>query len=155
MIIGIDPGITGAIVALYDDGEIAAVFDMPVVKKPNGRREVDAANLAQKIEAMAALAPELVTAVVEQVGAMPRQGVASVFSFGDSFGVIRGVLGALGIPVRRVTPNKWKKAAGLVGQDKDRARTLAIEKWPKQAARFERKKDVGRADAALIAFFGG
>lgn len=97
---------------------------------------------------------EEIKAYVELVGSMPGQGVASMFSFGHSAGVIQGVLGAFEIPVTMVTPSQWKKRAGLTGQDKDASRTLAIQMWP-----FWReldKKGAGQAyaDAALIAVHG-
>ena len=85
---------------------------------------------------------------------MPGQGVASTFRFGESVGVVLGVLGALQIPVRMVTPGRWKKAAGILGRDKDAARTLAIQHHPEIADRLTRKKDIGRADAVCIARFG-
>ena len=94
------------------------------------------------------------TAVLEAVSAMPGQGVSSTFHFGESVGVVLGVLGALQIPVRMVTPAKWKKAAGLLGRDKDAARTLAIQLHPEVADQLARKKDTGRADAVGIARFG-
>ena len=93
-------------------------------------------------------------AYVELVSSMPGQGVASMFSFGHSAGVIQGVLGALEIPVVMVTPQTWKKRAGLVGQDKDASRTKAIQMWP--SWRELDKKGAGQAyaDAAFIAVYG-
>jgi len=102
--------------------------------------------------------------VLEQVGNMPnksgpdgpmRMGGTSMFGFGDSFGVIRGVCGALQLPVVRVRPVDWKRKAGLLKKDKDAARTLAIQTHPEVADMLSRKKDCGRADAILIAEFGG
>ena len=97
---------------------------------------------------------EEIKAYVELVSSMPGQGVASMFSFGHSAGVIQGVLGAFEIPVAMVTPGQWKKRAGLVGQDKDASRTLAIQMWPWW--RELDKKGVGQAyaDAAFIALYG-
>ena len=85
---------------------------------------------------------------------MPGQGVSSTFHFGESVGVVLGVLGALQMPIRMVTPAKWKKAAGLLGRDKDAARTMAIQHHPEIADQLTRKKDIGRADAVCIARFG-
>ena len=93
----------------------------------------------------------LLVAKVEQVGPMPGQGVSSMFSFGYSAGVVSGVLGSLGVNKVMVRPQAWKKAYGLTGRDKDAARTLAIERYPEAAPLLVRKKDVGRADALLIA----
>src|SRR5690606_16808140 len=92
-------------------------------------------------------------AYVERVSAMPGQGVSSMFNFGMGYGVIQGVLASLGIPYTLVTPQTWKKRAGLAGKDKDNARTLAQQLCPE--APLGRKKDIGRADAILIARFGG
>ena len=85
---------------------------------------------------------------------MPGQGVASMFSFGHSAGVVQGVLGAYRMPVKMVTPQSWKKRAGLIGKDKEAARTLAIQMWPEW--RDLDKKGAGQAfaDAAFIALFG-
>ena len=91
---------------------------------------------------------------MEQVGAMPGQGATSMFNFGEGFGIVKEVLGALQIPVRMVTPQRWKRFAGLTGKDKDAARSLAIQLHPEAAEYLRRKKDVGRADAIMIARFG-
>ena len=83
---------------------------------------------------------------------MPGQGVSSMFGFGVSYGILQGVIASLGIPSVLVTPQRWKKAAGLMGKPKDYARTLAQRLYP--AAELSRKKDIGRADAILIARYG-
>ena len=151
MIIGIDPGQTGAL-AFYDSGKIVAVVDMPVMARTHGKgQQVDPYALATLIMANRG---HLGEAVMEQVSAMPGQGVSSTFNFGESAGIVKGVLGALQIPLRMVTPQKWKKNAGIAGKDKDAARTLAIQQHPEVADQLTRKKDVGRADAILIAYFG-
>lgn len=151
-VIGIDPGLSGAIAVLDTAGALLRVEDMPVVSKAGGGKEVAAPVLASLLREYAGA--EDVLAVLEQVASRPGQGVAGMFAFGDSFGVVRGVLGALGIAVTRITPTVWKRAAKLTGAPKDRARTLAIERWPARAEWFSRKKDVGRADAALLALHG-
>ena len=91
-------------------------------------------------------------AVIEQVGAMPKQGVSSTFKFGASFGLVRGVVLALGVPLHHVTPGVWKKHFRL-NSDKEKARALALRFWP-ASEHFSRKKDHGRAEAALIARYG-
>jgi len=145
--IGIDPGNTGAIAFLADDGELNRVVDMPLMA--NGKKQqLNAAELTRILVGAAGNA----RAVVEKVGAMPGQGVSSMFNFGMGYGVIQGVLAASGIPYTLVTPQKWKREAGLVGKDKDMARTLAQQLYPD--APLGRKKDIGRADAILIARFG-
>ena len=148
--IGIDPGVTGAIAALDADNRLIDVFDMPVVQDGKKRR-VNAPELAAIIGAICSGAGQY-HAYVEKVGAMPGQGVTSMFNFGRSAGIIDGVLGALHIPLTYVSPQKWKKAAGLIGKEKDQGRTRAIELYP--SAPLNLKKHIGRADAILISRFG-
>lgn len=143
-IMGIDPGLSGAIAFLFvDDPHRVAVEDMPVVDG-----NVSASLLAQKIKAFA---PSY--AVIEHVHAMPKQGVSSTFNFGKAFGQVIGVGGALNIPLHFVTPAKWKKRF-LLSADKEEARAMALRLFPACAASFARKKDHGRAEAALIAKYG-
>ena len=149
--IGIDPGLSGAIVFLEPNSPIEW-HRMPTMKTGSANR-VNASALAAKIRPYWLLNKKI-HAYVELVGSMPGQGVASMFSFGHSAGVIQGVLGAFEIPVTMVTPSQWKKRAGLTGQDKDASRTLAIQMFP-----FWRELDqkgVGQAyaDAAFIALYG-
>lgn len=158
MVIGIDPGLTGA-VALIDGDQYVAVWDMPVVEKTHGKGKIVNAYLLADILLEAKLdyidpTGELAVAVVEQVSAMPGQGVTSMFGFGHSAGVIDGVLGALGIRHAKVLPRTWKRSAGLVGREKDASRTKAIELYPEARHMLQRKKDCGRADAILIAQWG-
>lgn len=151
MIIGIDPGQTGAISSINGNG-LFGVVDMPVVERVHGKgKQVDAVELAKYLGHFDRI--EQVT--IEAVSAMPGQGVTSMFRFGESFGVILGVCGALELPIRLVTAAKWKRAAGLIGKPKDAARTLVIQRYPSMADMFKFKKNVGRADAVLIAEFGG
>ena len=152
IILGFDPGQTGA-VAAFDGERIEAVIDMPTMTRLHGKgNQVDPYTLATALIDLCA--GWEATAVLEAVSAMPGQGVTSTFHFGESVGVVMGVLGALQNPVRMVTPAKWKKAAGLLGRDKDAARTLAIQLHPEVADQLARKKDTGRADAVGIARFG-
>lgn len=152
--IGIDPGASGAI-ALLCDGELYDADDMPTVPRRAGGNQVEPVALAGMIRALrGARVGAHVVAILEQVSAMPGQGVSSMFRFGESYGVVRGVLGALSVPIVHAPPAAWKKALGLAGADKDLARTRAIETWPNSAHLFQRKRDVGRADAALIALWG-
>ena len=149
--IGIDPGLSGAIVIMEENSPIEWQR-MPTMKTGSANR-VNAPALAAMIKPYLYLDKPL-HAYVELVSSMPGQGVASMFSFGHSAGVIQGVLGAFEIPVTMVTPSQWKKRAGLTGQDKDASRTLAIQMWP-----FWReldKKGAGQAyaDAAFIAVYG-
>lgn len=138
--VGIDPGKTGAI-AILDGDALVAVHDMPVVDG-----QVSAALVALLV------GQRLEHATVERVSARPGQGVSSTFSFGLSAGVVHGVFGALRIPVDIVTPVAWKRHFRL-GADKDESRARAIERWPQHAGQFARKRDDGRAEAALIALW--
>lgn len=142
-IIGIDPGsVSGAWAVIWPDARMT-VGDLPVVD-----RNIDPAALADLI-----LRAEVSRAVVEQVGARPGQGVSSMFAFGRSYGCILGVLGALGIRVQLVTPQKWKKAFSLTA-DKEVSRSRAIQRFPQIASSLARKKDAGRAEAAFLALYG-
>ena len=150
-IIGIDPGAAGA-VAILENGRLTQVFDMPVV-------EITVGGKAKRRVAPELLASELrlynladTIAVVEQVGAMPGQGVTSMFAFGQAYGLVLGVLAGLWIPTTTVTPATWKKALKL-NTGKDGARAKAAQLWPAQADQFKRVKDDGRAEAALLAYW--
>lgn len=143
-ILGIDPGVSGA-VAFYSPlaPDRVAVEDVPVAGG-----EISAPHLASMIRRYA---PSM--AVIERVNAFPGQGVSSVFNFGRAYGDVRGVVGALSIPLHLVSPQKWKKHFGL-SSDKDQSRMLAVRRFPAVADHFKRKKDDGRAEAALIALYG-
>jgi len=156
MRVGIDVGISGAIAFLNDDLGFKYVFDMPVMALSGKKQQVNASELGKLFRVW--LSPfgdgplDQATAYVEQVHSMPGQGVSATFNFGTGYGVIQGVLGALQIPMVLVSPAAWKRRAGLTGKPKDASRTLAQQLYP--AAPLGRKKDVGRADAILIARFG-
>ena len=153
MIIGVDPGITGAL-ALIDGERFVRAFDMPAVTKTHGKgQEVNAYLLADIFSDALDLSRGELTAHVEQVASMPGQGVSSMFSFGMSAGVVAGVIGAMGIKKVMVRPQAWKNSFGLKGKEKDASRTLAISMYPEAAPILARKKDVGRADALLIATY--
>lgn len=139
-ILGIDPGLSGAVAFYFPEApNRVAAYDMPLVAKT-----IDAAALARRIEQMR---PDL--AIVENVAARPGQGVSSMFRFGVAHGAALGVLAALNVPTHLVSPASWKKHFKL-GADKEAARALAIRLWP-ACDHFSRKKDHGRAEAALIA----
>lgn len=153
LVLGCDPGQSGAI-AVLADGEPTGFIDMPTMPRKAGGFEVNAASLAAQLRGILQQhRGAYVMAVVEQVGSMPRQGLASTFRFGQSDGILRGVLAALGIGYITVSPVKWKNHYGLTGQVKDAARTLAIRRFPNVADELARKKDGGRADALLIALW--
>ena len=152
VIIGVDCGQTGAIAA-YDGQRITGLIDMPTMTRLHGQgKQVDPYTLTTAIFDLRNGRDAV--AIIEAVSARPGQGVSSMFRFGESVGVVLGVLGALQVPVRWVAPGRWKKAAGIVGKDKDAARSLAIQLHPEVADMLTRKKDVGRSDAILIARFG-
>ena len=94
---------------------------------------------------------EETSVVVEQVNAMPGQGVTSMFNFGQTFGAIKGICASLGLPIFFVRPSKWKKHFDLINSQKDSSRTKAIEMYPSLSNELSRKKDVNKADAILIA----
>jgi len=146
-LIGVDPGCSGALV-LLEDGQPIEWMLMPTLKVGSATR----VNASAVHEWM--FRSNAVHAYIEQVHAMPGQGVTSMFSFGHACGVLSGVVAALGLPHTLVTPQAWKKAAGLIGTDKDAARSRAIQLWP--AWKELNKKGAGQAlaDAALIARFG-
>ena len=147
--VGIDPGITGAVVAL--EGEtIVGIYDMPTTPKKRGKGlEINAYLLADMLHH---INPTL--AIVESVTSMPGQGVTGMFGFGRSLGVIEGVLAGLAVKTEFVRPQAWKKHFNLTKKPKDASRTLVIQRWPESSYDFRLKKHGGRADAALIALYG-
>ena len=151
-VIGIDPGLSGA-VAVITGTDSLRVLDMPtmtVERNGKAKRQVSASELAEIIYI---LKSEDCHVYVEKVSAMAGQGVTSVFSFGRSFGMIEGILAAFKLPVTYVAPATWVKAVGR-GQGKDASRARAMEIFPNNQTDFKRVKDDGRADAALIAYWG-
>jgi crossover junction endodeoxyribonuclease RuvC len=147
IVVGIDPGASGAIVML-DDGVPTEWMMMPTVKVGSATR-VNATALSSFFDSF-----EIQHVFVEQVGAMPGQGVASMFNFGHNVGTVMGVLGAMRIPHTLVPPQRWKKAAGLIGTDKDAARARAIQLFPDWRELDKKGAGQALADAALIARFG-
>ena len=151
-LVGIDPGLTGAVAILEDDGSVG-VIDMPCVPKSSGKGgEVCAELLAKALRESVSRDDRI---FVEAVHAMPGNGATSMFGFGRSLGVVLGVLAALGLPYELVRPMKWKRAAGIVGKPKDASRGAALRLYPAAADLLKRKKDSGRADAILIGHYGG
>lgn len=149
MFIGIDVGASGAIAVLDKGGHLLDSMPMPTFKDGKSSR-VNAAALAGWLAGYDAAK----MAFVERVGAMPGQGVSSMFGFGHSAGVVDGVLAALHIPVTLVTPQSWKKTAGLIGKDKDAARTIAARLYPFERTLDLKGKGQALADAILIARHG-
>ena len=152
MIIGIDPGQTGAVAILYGDSGVT-IWDTPteIVKKGKGTKTE---YLPAEMAALLYVLPSGCHCYLEKVGAMPGQGVTSMFNFGKGYGLWIGILAALNIPYTLVTPQAWKKDIMAGQSDKDAARGRAQQLFPKVASQLSRKKDIGRADALLIAEYG-
>jgi|TARA_B110000238_G_scaffold139184_1_gene150092 crossover junction endodeoxyribonuclease RuvC len=149
-IIGIDPGLSGGI-AILDNNKVRSIFDMPVMSDgKKNKRQLNSAFLAQLIKENIKDMEDTVV-VVEQVNAMPGQGVTSMFNFGQTFGAIKGICAALALPIFFVRPAKWKKHFELINSSKDASRTKVIEMYPSISEKLSKKKDVNKTDAILIA----
>ena len=154
LIIGIDPGITGSI-CFFEDGKIIDVVEMPnMAEGKKNKKQVNGAQIFHEISLrIKSVKKEEIKVVIEQVSAMPGQGVTSMFNFGQSFGVIKGICAALSLPIYFVRPTKWKKYFNLIKTNKDASRTKVIEVYPEITDKLQRKKDSNRADAILIALY--
>ena len=150
IIFGIDPGISGAI-SVLENKKVIEVFDMPtMIDGKKNKKQVNGAQVTNIIKERFDGHKEIVV-VVEHVNAMPGQGVTSMFNFGQSFGVIKGICSALSLPLYFVRPTKWKKHFNLIKTNKDASRTRVIEVYPSISSKLSRKKDSNKADAILIA----
>tara|TARA_B100000963_G_scaffold17465_1_gene13377 strand:+ start:4128 stop:4622 length:495 start_codon:yes stop_codon:yes gene_type:complete len=154
LIIGIDPGLSGSI-CFMRDGKILDVIEMPTMTEgKKNKRQVNGSQIYNEIfKRINKIENSEVRAVIEQVSAMPGQGVTSMFNFGQSFGILKGICSAMQIPVYFVRPTKWKKYFNLINSEKDASRTRAIEIFPYFSAQLSKKKDSNKADAILIASF--
>ena len=152
LIIGIDPGISGSICFL-EEGRILDVIDMPtMIEGKKNKKQVNGSQIYNEFLKMINKANnQNVRVVVEQVSAMPGQGVTSMFNFGQSFGILKGICSAMQLPIYFVRPAKWKKHYDLINSQKDSSRVKAIEMFPKFSSMLSRKKDTNKADAILIA----
>ena len=151
-IIGIDPGLSGAI-AVLENNKVLNIFDIPVMSEgKKNKRQLNSALLVNFLKDNIKDNEE-VAIVVEQVNAMPGQGVTSMFNFGQTFGAIKGISATLKLPIFFVRPSKWKKHFELINSSKDASRTKVIEMYPSFAEQLSRKKDVNKSDAILIARF--
>ncbi len=153
-IIGIDPGISGSI-CFFEDGKIKDIVEMPTMAEgKKNKRQVNGAQIYNEIVSrIANKNKEDVKVVIEQVSAMPGQGVTSMFNFGQSFGVLKGICSAMQLPVYFVRPAKWKKYFNLINSEKDASRTKAIQIFPYISSELSKKKDSNKADAILLASF--
>ena len=151
-IIGIDPGLSGAIAVMHDK-KVINMYDMPVMAEgKKNKRQLNSSQLVNIIKENIHKDEETIV-VVEQVNAMPGQGVTSMFNFGQTFGAIKGVCAALKLPIFFVRPSKWKKHFELINSSKDASRTKVIEMYPTLSGQLAKKRDVNKSDAILIAKF--
>ena len=154
LIIGIDPGISGSICFL-DDGKILDVIEMPIMTDgKKNKKQVNGSQVYNEVtKRIKQFEKNQIRVVIEHVSAMPGQGVTSMFNFGQSFGILKGICTAMQLPMYFVRPTKWKKYFNLLNSEKDASRTRAIEIFPYFSSQLSRKKDSNKADAILIASF--
>ena len=154
IIIGIDPGISGSICFLQD-GKILEVIEMPTMTDgKKNKRQVNGSQIYNEIsKRITKDRNQDIRVVIEQVSAMPGQGVTSMFNFGQSFGILKGLCSAMQLPMYFIRPAKWKKYFNLINSEKDASRTRAIEIFPYFSSQLSKKKDSNKADAILIASF--
>jgi len=154
LIIGIDPGISGSICFL-DNGKILDVIEMPIMTDgKKNKKQVNGSQVYNEFnKRIKQFEKNQIRVVIEHVSAMPGQGVTSMFNFGQSFGILKGICTAMQLPMYFVRPAKWKKYFNLLNSEKDASRTRAIEIFPYFSSQLSRKKDSNKADAILIASF--
>ena len=154
LIIGIDPGVSGSI-CFFKDGQILDVIEMPTMNEgKKNKKQVNGSQIYNEI--FKRIDKNVVSntrVVIEHVTAMPGQGVTSMFNFGQSFGILKGICSAMQLPMYFVRPAKWKKYFNLINSEKDASRTRAIEIFPYFSSQLSKKKDSNKADAILIASF--
>ena len=154
LIIGIDPGISGSI-CFFLDGKIIDVVEMPTMAEgKKNKKQVNGSQIFNEItDRIKKIDKDDIRVIIEQVSAMPGQGVTSMFNFGQSFGILKGICSAMKLPMYFVRPAKWKKYFNLINSEKDASRTKAIEIFPYFSGNLSRKKDSNKADAILLASF--
>ena len=154
LIIGIDPGISGSI-CFFEDGKILDVLEMPTMSEgKKNKKQVNGSQIYNEILSRTnQVNKKDVRVVIEHVSAMPGQGVTSMFNFGQSFGILKGICAAMQLPMYFVRPAKWKKYFNLINSEKDASRTKAIEIFPYFSSNLAKKKDSNKADAILIAYY--
>jgi len=154
LIIGIDPGLSGSI-CFFEDGKIIDVIEMPTMTEgKKNKKQVNGAQLYNEfLKRISKIDNKKIRVVIEQVSAMPGQGVTSMFNFGQSFGILKGICSAMRLPMYFVRPAKWKKYFSLINSEKDASRTKAIQIFPYFSSQLSKKKDSNKADAILIASF--
>jgi len=154
LIIGIDPGISGSI-CFFENGKILDVVEMPTMTEgKKNKRQVNGSQVYNEIsKRIKQVDKKDIKVIIEQVSAMPGQGVTSMFNFGQSYGILKGICSAMQLPMYFVRPAKWKKYFSLINSEKDASRTKAIEIFPYFSSQLSKKKDSNKADAILIASF--
>ena len=154
LIIGIDPGISGSI-CFFENGKIIDVVEMPTMTEgKKNKKQVNGSQIYNEILKRINIdGKQDIRVVIEHVTAMPGQGVTSMFNFGQSFGILKGICSAMQLPMYFVRPAKWKKYFNLLNSEKDASRTRAIEIFPYFSTQLSQKKDSNKADAILIASF--
>ena len=154
MIIGIDPGLSGSI-CFFEDGKILDVVEMPTMTEgKKNKRQVNGSQVYNEISTrIKQIDKKDIKVIIEQVSAMPGQGVTSMFNFGQSYGILKGMCSAMQLPMYFVRPAKWKKYFSLINSEKDASRTKAIEIFPYFSSNLSKKKDSNKADAILIASY--
>ena len=154
LIIGIDPGISGSI-CFFEDRKILDVVEMPTMTEgKKNKRQVNGSQVYNEIsKKIKQIDKKDIKVIIEQVSAMPGQGVTSMFNFGQSFGILKGICSAMQLPMYFVRPAKWKKYFSLINSEKDASRTKAIEIFPYFSLNLSKKKDSNKADAILIASY--
>ena len=141
LIIGIDPGISGAI-CFFENGEVKEIIEMPTMADgKKNKKQINGTQIYNEILGRIRNFPKKdIFVVIEQVSAMPGQGVTSMFNFGQSFGVIKGICSAMQLSTYFIRPVKWKKYFGLIKSEKDASRTKAIEIFPYISSNLSKKK---------------
>ena len=154
LIIGIDPGISGSI-CFFEDGKIIDVVEMPTMTEgKKNKKQVNGSQIYNEISKRTSkFENHEIRVIIEQVSAMPGQGVTSMFNFGQSFGILKGICSSMQLPMYFVRPAKWKKYFNLLNSQKDASRTKAIEIFPYFSRQLSKKKDSNKADAILISSF--
>ena len=153
-IISIDPGISGSI-CFFEDGKILDVIDTPTMADgKKNKKQVNGSQIYNEIlKRIKNIDKKDIRVIIEQVSAMPGQGVTSMFNFGQSFGILKGICSAMQLPMYFIRPAKWKKYFNLIKSEKDASRTKAIEIFPYFSSNLAKKKDSNKADAILIASY--
>ena len=154
IIVGIDPGVAGAI-CFFSNGKVINVIDMPTMAEgKKNKKQVNGSQIYNEIsKKIENIDKKNIKVIIEQVSAMPGQGVTSMFNFGQSFGILKGICSAMQLPIYFVRPAKWKKYFNLINSEKDASRTKAIEIFPYFSSNLAKKKDSNKADAILIASY--